>query len=82
VLNRREGNRFSQGSVGLDSGEMKVEILSMKQGSRTLPEAAPGGLDAACGKAGPAGGRGERRQLRPRGPLVSAMKEGPSRAAG
>jgi hypothetical protein len=31
---------------------------SMKQGSRTLLEAAPGGLDATCGKAGPAGGRG------------------------
>jgi hypothetical protein len=49
----------------------------MKPGSRTQLEAVPGGQDAACGKAGPVGGRGERRKLRPWAPppLVSAMKK-------
>jgi hypothetical protein len=54
----------------------------MKQGSRTQLEAVTGGLDTACGKADPAGGRGERRQLRTRAPLVSAMKKRESPVAG
>jgi hypothetical protein len=47
----------------------------MKLGSLTQLEAVPGGLDAACGKAGPTGGRSERWQLRPWAPPCFCNEE-------